>query len=292
MGLLDFVKSSDPSKVKTGEQTLASDEFPLLTETADVNKRKVGASSILPPVKKARTGGVSIKEPAVTTAGKSPTVIQKLIKQANVDSGGAASHAEEFVSSSVTLTPERDCEDESVSNHEDNVRTCPPGRYVVLSSSSMDTDNLNSPQVIPSALSVQANIDVVATQPSGATHDSSAPVMKTIDSATAQNIYVPNWDVTNSARMDDPIMCSNLVDHVPPLGYWASLRNLNDAEFLDWVNYKFCSTCLYGSELRLCYEHEITMREKFEKKFVDSSEVIQQRDAEIVELKSKLRKAE
>ncbi|GKE54468.1 hypothetical protein Tco_1489624 [Tanacetum coccineum] len=67
--------------------------------------------------------------------------------------------------------------------------------------------------------------------------------------------------MTNSARMDDPIMCRNLVDYVPPPGYWASLCNLNDEEFLD-------------------------------RKFVDSSEVIQQRDAEIVELKSKLGKAE
>nr|GEY00840.1 hypothetical protein [Tanacetum cinerariifolium] len=265
MGLLDFVKSLDPSKVKTGERTLAPNKVPLLTETADVfvnpspqiirlvthtiadeidlhlgkNKRKVGASFVPPPVKKAKTGRVSIKEPAVTTAGKSPAVIKKLIKQANVD-------------------------DESVLNHEDNVRTCPPGRYVVLSSSSTDTDNLNSSQVIPSASYVQANIDVVATKPSGVTNDSSAPVIEvrgssvpenetgtsstapsrgspiddfydsqTIDSATTQNIYVPNWDVTNIARMDDPIMCRNLVDRVPPPGYRDFLCNLNDAEFLD-----------------------------------------------------------
>ncbi|GJT92026.1 ribosomal protein S2 [Tanacetum coccineum] len=35
MGLLDFVKTADPFKVKTGERTLAENEVPLLTETED-----------------------------------------------------------------------------------------------------------------------------------------------------------------------------------------------------------------------------------------------------------------
>ncbi|GJS79922.1 hypothetical protein Tco_0729803 [Tanacetum coccineum] len=232
------------------------------------NKRKVGASYVLPPMKKARMGGVSV----VTTVGKSLLVIRKLIKQANVDSGTATSHVEEFMYSFVTPTTEHDCEDESVLNHGDNVRTCPPGRYVVLSSSSADTDNLNSPQVVQLVPSVQANTDVVATEPPGATHDSSVPMTEvgrssTIDSATAQNIYVPNWNVTNSARMNDLVMCRNL--------WIMCLRQGIGLLFL-----------------RLRYEHEITVREKFEKKFIDSSEVIQQRDAEIVELRSKLRKAE
>nr|GFA82877.1 transposase (putative), gypsy type [Tanacetum cinerariifolium] len=95
MGLLDFVKYSDPFKVRTEERTLASSEVPLLTETADMvvnscaqsirlvthtitneinthagkNKRKVGFSNATPPVKKVRTGeGVRVNE-HVTTAG-------------------------------------------------------------------------------------------------------------------------------------------------------------------------------------------------------------------------------
>ncbi|GKF58951.1 hypothetical protein Tco_0175737, partial [Tanacetum coccineum] len=35
IGLLDFVKSADPFKVKVGEQTLAENEVPLITETKD-----------------------------------------------------------------------------------------------------------------------------------------------------------------------------------------------------------------------------------------------------------------
>nr|GEV20342.1 hypothetical protein [Tanacetum cinerariifolium] len=74
--------------------------------------------------------------------------------------------------------------------------------------------------------------------------------------------------------------------------HWASLRNLSDADFLDRVNLNSAQHVCMVSKLRLRYEHEITTRGKFEKKFTDSSEVIEQRDAEIVELRSKLDKAE
>ncbi|GKE44806.1 hypothetical protein Tco_1472090 [Tanacetum coccineum] len=45
-------------------------------------------------------------------------------------------------------------------------------------------------------------------------------------------------------------------------------------------------------DLAFWYEHEIEVKERFEKKFVKSAETIQQRDAEIASLKSKLEKAE
>nr|GEU52070.1 transposase (putative), gypsy type [Tanacetum cinerariifolium] len=46
------------------------------------------------------------------------------------------------------------------------------------------------------------------------------------------------------------------------------------------------------SELHLRYEHEITIRENFEKKFIRGSEIIQQRDSEVFALKSKLERLE
>ncbi|GKG40578.1 hypothetical protein Tco_0467355, partial [Tanacetum coccineum] len=67
-----------------------------------------------------------------------------------------------------------DYEDESVSNHDDNLRTCPPsGRYVVLSLSFAYIDILTSPQVVPPIPSVQTNADIMATEPVDETHGSS-----------------------------------------------------------------------------------------------------------------------
>ncbi|GJZ46070.1 hypothetical protein Tco_0593666 [Tanacetum coccineum] len=84
----------------------------------------------------------------------------------------------------------------------------------------------------------------------------------------------------------------NFIDHAPPPGYWAFLRNQNDAEFLDRLNVSTAQHACMVSELCLRYEHEITIRENFEKKFVRGSEIIQQRDSEVAALKSKLERLE
>ncbi|GKB19086.1 hypothetical protein Tco_0853009 [Tanacetum coccineum] len=89
MGLLDFVKSADPYKVKVGERTLAENEVPLLNETED--------------------RGVKISEPIPTSVGKSLTALKRLELQSGPEGAmsGSVSHpSEEFVSSFVTPTPE------------------------------------------------------------------------------------------------------------------------------------------------------------------------------------------
>ncbi|GJR43104.1 hypothetical protein Tco_1311207 [Tanacetum coccineum] len=266
MGLLDFVKSVDPFRVKTGERTLADGEVPLLTKTADMvvapsdqvvrlvshtiadeikehsgkNKRKVGFSNVTPPVKKARAGGVRINEPVATTVGKSPAVIQKLITQsdqAQVDSEAAASRAEEFVSSSVTPTPEHDYEDESISTHDDNV--APP-----VSSLHVDVDIAATGHVVetgdsfvPRAGVGEPSVLGNETGTSSTALDHGSPVddfynSHTVDSVIAHNIYVPKWDVTNDAQMDDPAMCRNLVDHLPPPACFFEVVQQRDAEIV------------------------------------------------------------
>ncbi|GKD72069.1 hypothetical protein Tco_1330351, partial [Tanacetum coccineum] len=45
-----------------------------------------------------------------------------------------------------------------------------------------------------------------------------------IDSATALNVYAPNWNVTNNARIDNLATCRNFLDHVTPPGYWAAIQ--------------------------------------------------------------------
>ncbi|GJV07787.1 hypothetical protein Tco_1345443 [Tanacetum coccineum] len=82
---------------------------------------------------------------------------------------------------------------------------------------------------------------------------------QTINTATSQEIHVPHWDVTNDTWLDDPVMCRNMIDHVSPPSFRASLNNHHDTDFLDLLN---------------------------------SSKIVQHRDAEIVALKAKVREAE
>nr|GEV86969.1 putative transposase (putative), gypsy type [Tanacetum cinerariifolium] len=108
MGLLDFVNSADPFKVKTGERTLAENEVPLLTETED----KVISPS---PQTISLVDHTIQHELNAYHTGKSPTALQRLIKQSgqvDAGSGSVVPAAKDITSSSITPTPERAPEDD------------------------------------------------------------------------------------------------------------------------------------------------------------------------------------
>ncbi|GKF75965.1 hypothetical protein Tco_0225409, partial [Tanacetum coccineum] len=197
MGLLDFVKTADPFKVKTGERTLA--EVSLLTETEDrvfspssqhtslvdhtiqdelnVNsgkrKKRVAFTSGSLPVKKAQTEGIVIYDARTSTAGKSPSALQRLSrqnKQASTGFGSAAPVTEDVTSSFATPTPDFYHEDAS----HDNVRTrSTPGHFVVTSSESTDVDVSVSPQVVPPVTLDSAGATVPVAAPTGGDHPAS-----------------------------------------------------------------------------------------------------------------------
>ncbi|GJY06143.1 hypothetical protein Tco_0373197 [Tanacetum coccineum] len=297
MGFLDFVISADPFKLRTEERTLTENKVSLLTETEDrvispypqiislvdytiqnelnvnVGKRKKKVAFIVgsPHVKKARTKGVVVvSDSRPATAGKSPTALRRLIDQSGQAGTGFGSNAlatEDFVSSSVTLLRN---------------------------------------EVIPPVPFTEVNVNAAAVEPSSEARNSSAPEggggalsatpsqgsstddfyeSQTIDSATALNVYAPNWNVTNIARIDNPATCQNFLDHVTPPGHWAALRNQHDARFLDCFNINYAQHTCMVSELRLRYEHEIMTREKYEKKFTNS---VVAEAVEVVELRKRM----
>ncbi|GKF43020.1 hypothetical protein Tco_0126362, partial [Tanacetum coccineum] len=270
-------------KVKVGERTLTENEVLLVTETKDrvippslqtislvdhtirdelnVNsgkkKKKVAFASGSPPAKKAWTEGIVNFDSRPSTAGKSPFALQRISRQneqASTGSGSAAPATEDVSSSSVTPTLEFAHEDAS----HDNVRTRPTsGRFIVLSSGSMDADILDSPQVVPPVTLDSNGVNALVAASMGGddrssgsgpeagvlsatpSQDSSVDEFyesQTIDSAAAQNVYVPNWNIINNDRLASPVTFRNLLDHVTPPAYSAALRNQHDATFLDAIN--------------------------------------------------------
>nr|GEV44556.1 transposase (putative), gypsy type [Tanacetum cinerariifolium] len=273
MGLLDFVNSANPFKVKIGERTLAENDVPLITKTEDrvispslqtislvdhtiqdelnvnVGKRKkrVAFVSRSPPMKKARTEGVVISDSRPSTTGKSPTALRRLIRQsghADTGSGSVVPAAEDATSSFVTPTLEL-------------------------------------------ALEAQAGVNVPMTE---LVSDARASSVLDLEGGALFVRRIRN--ITNSARIDNPVTCQNLLDHVTPHGYCVALYNHSDAGFLNNFNINSAQHVCMVSELRLHYEHEIMTREKYENKFIDSVVMVQQRDAKIVDLKARLEKSE
>nr|GEV04352.1 transposase (putative), gypsy type [Tanacetum cinerariifolium] len=116
MGLLDFVKSADPLKVKIGERNLADNEVPLLEETED----KVSSPSAQP----LRLIDHTIKDELKANTGKRKRkVVFDAPCEEGAESGTAPHPSEELVSSSVTHTPEPDVPEESGETPDVNVQT-------------------------------------------------------------------------------------------------------------------------------------------------------------------------
>nr|GEX49518.1 hypothetical protein [Tanacetum cinerariifolium] len=94
MGLLNFINSVDPFKLKIDE----------LNVNVDKRKKRVTFISGSPPVKKARTEGIVISDSLPRTVGKSPTTLRRLIRQsgqADTGSGSAAPSTKDDTSSFV-----------------------------------------------------------------------------------------------------------------------------------------------------------------------------------------------
>ncbi|GJS13207.1 hypothetical protein Tco_0407679 [Tanacetum coccineum] len=300
MGLLDFVKSADPFKVKTRERTLAEGEVSLNNKT--VNMTVPPSVEIIQIVD--HTIMDEAKEHAVvpTNGGKGLAALKRLELQnepRGVGSSSVQPPIEEFVSSSVTPTPEPDIPEGSGSSQEGGIRIHHACMGIVVSSSFGPDDEAASPRVedivVDSAGGVGAlgnNVEASTFPPDAASPTDDFYDSQTVETATADNIYVPEWGVTNGARVDNPALCRNLLDHITPPGYWALLRNLSPATFLDGFNINSAQHTCMVSELRLRYEHEIMTMEKFQKKFTNTCAVVQQRDAEIAALGTRLEKAE
>nr|GFA25935.1 hypothetical protein [Tanacetum cinerariifolium] len=216
MGLLDFVKSAHSFKVRVGKRTLAEGEVPILAKTADMvvvpssQIMRLMTHTIIVKLKE-HTG----KKKRMVVFNATPAALGKLISQSDQPATGFGSTAAivgEFVSSFVTPTLKRDCQDESIFAHDDNVRTPltfdrpvnETGGSFVLGNETEGSFVLRN-EIRTSSFPL-AHVSLVDDF-----YDS-----QTINSATAHEIYVPNWDVTNDAWMDDPVMCRNLVDDVPP----------------------------------------------------------------------------
>nr|GEZ05039.1 hypothetical protein [Tanacetum cinerariifolium] len=221
-----LLKSNEIGRFWLLERTLAEGEVPLITKTADM--------VVAPSAQTVRLVDHTIIDELEEHAGKKKRKIPAALRRLELRSGpqgaesGSVLHLiEESVSSSVTHTPDPDVYEDSGLTQDVNVQThYVPDRFVVATSSSEHGDTDVSLRVKSPLAHVEAeNIDVECTDGAMAS------------SITEGNdIYVPEWSVTNDARVDNPALCHNLLDHITSLGFWVALCNQTDARILDGFN--------------------------------------------------------
>nr|GEV12017.1 hypothetical protein [Tanacetum cinerariifolium] len=77
-----------------------------------------------------------------------------------------------------------------------------------------------------------------------------------------ESIYRPEWGIANGSMLDTSEAFQDLVDHVPPPGYFSELRHLRNDDFLRWYNVNLARQVAMGSQLRLRFEHEAKLLKK------------------------------
>nr|GEU87087.1 hypothetical protein [Tanacetum cinerariifolium] len=102
---------------------------------------------------------------------------------------------------------------------------------VIMSSSSGPDDEVAPPRVEDITATSAGGVGVPrdTAEASTSVPDAVSPFdnfydSQTVNTATADNIYIPEWGVTNGARVDNPALCRNLLDHITPHAYRTRLE--------------------------------------------------------------------
>nr|GFD37967.1 hypothetical protein [Tanacetum cinerariifolium] len=69
--------------------------------------------------------------------------------------------------------------------------------------------------------------------------------------------------IANGSTLDTPEACQDLVDHVPPPGYFSELHHLRNDDFLRQYNVNLARQVAMGSQLRLGFEQEAKLLKKY-----------------------------
>ncbi|GJY43127.1 hypothetical protein Tco_0431340 [Tanacetum coccineum] len=113
-----------------------------------------------------------------------------------------------------------------------------------------------------------------------------------VDPAMMKRWYVPKWNITNDSLLDDAFSYRTLVDRVAPPAFFSDLRTMGYDQLFTKFNVGAARQICLGSEVRSRTEHKLELKEKLRAKYVARGKLLEERDLEILELKSKLAKKE
>ncbi|GJW25571.1 hypothetical protein Tco_0039382 [Tanacetum coccineum] len=279
MDLFSFIHHADPTKVRIGEREaregdneVVQDEgvhvvneesgdaallLPISRKERKKEKTADGAGGSVLPLKKLRedhgTSGIG-----ASTSGKYVAMLQSLLEGStlHVEVGVTATAMLPFITSSVSLTPEREGGSHTDSVNGPNLHTRRVREmFVVLSNSSYHsstiaaddevTSIIMSPVPPPPVLTVVVATTIIvdatfALAPRAGTDPVPHSIFRDfastgeanedvadVDSETLRQPYIPKWNVTNDSALGDPDICCGVIDHLAPPVLFTQLRNMN-----------------------------------------------------------------
>ncbi|GJW42760.1 hypothetical protein Tco_0071559 [Tanacetum coccineum] len=285
IGLLDFIKTADPQKVRAVEVQKGDDQVKLLERQEDVAEEDAYLELASPDE---GTTMVRQSEEEVVTKQSKKVKKRRLQKQSDVLPAKKlrTNHpALAFGAGGKTLADMEQIRLESEgfldSSTRTNLRIC-----TTVESSS--------------ALAIPVDTTVAATTSTGATtttklatdvnpdlaspshpeesegSDDSFYSPTTLDPFEVKRWYVPRWSITNDSLLDDGFSCRTLVDRVDPPAFFSSLRSMDYDQLYTKFNVGAARQVCLGAEVRSRAKHELELKEKLRE--AEAAEVIRLRD--------------
>ncbi|GJU57128.1 hypothetical protein Tco_1234894 [Tanacetum coccineum] len=114
----------------------------------------------------------------------------------------------------------------------------------------------------------------------------------TFEPSEAKRWYVPMWNITNDSLLDDGFSCRTLVDRIAPPAFFSSLCSMDCDQLYTEFNVGVARQICLGSEVRSRAEHELKLKEKLRAKYATRGKFLEEKDLEILRLKSQLAEKE
>ncbi|GKB87024.1 hypothetical protein Tco_0959296 [Tanacetum coccineum] len=114
----------------------------------------------------------------------------------------------------------------------------------------------------------------------------------TLDPSEAKRWYVPRWSITNDSLLDDGFSCRTLVDRVALPAFFSALRSMDYDQLYIEFNVGAARQVCLGAEVKSRTEHELELKEKLRVKYDARGRLLEEKDLEILKLKSKLTEKE
>ncbi|GJZ87108.1 hypothetical protein Tco_0658718 [Tanacetum coccineum] len=290
MGLFDFIKTADPRKVQAVEVQKGADQVKLLESTEHY---------FMPLVPRA-PGGSSSAVGAEVSAPVEERLEDVAADDAYlelVDPGEdmvVARRGSRLLAREQSATPSVAPPSHESKSFVDLSAQASLQIHTTMGSSS----TLSAPVDTAAATTTSTKVKLVAdVNPdlAGPSHleesegsDDSFYELATLDPSEAKRWYVPRWNISNDSLLDDGFSCRTLVDRVAPPAFFSSLRSIDCDQLYTEFNVGAARQICLGSKVRSPAEHELELKEKLNAKYAARGKLLEEKDLEILRLKSQL----
>ncbi|GJW15276.1 hypothetical protein Tco_0019409 [Tanacetum coccineum] len=107
-----------------------------------------------------------------------------------------------------------------------------------------------------------------------------------------EETYVPEWMVTRGFELNDRRLYANMIDHFTPPAFFKTVRGMEHEQLFTEFNVSAARNLSLSSEVRMHAEYNISEKRKWRSLAEEKNILLEAKDKEIEDLKSRLLKAE